>query len=134
MARQTLAAVTLVVPDYDVGIAYFTGVLGFDLIEDSDLGEGKRWVLVAPKQSQACRILLAKAKGEEQENAIGNQTGGRVAFFLYTDDFEGDYAAYQAAGVNFMDEPREEPYGRVAVFQDAFGNLWDMIQPASIED
>lgn len=134
MARQTLAAVTVVVPDYDIGIAYYTGVLGFDLIEDTALSDTKRWVLVAPKQSQACRLLLAKAQGEDQSAAIGNQTGGRVAFFLYTDDFEGDYAAYTEAGVTFMEDPRDEAYGRVVVFQDAFGNLWDLIQPAQIED
>lgn len=133
MARQTLAAVALVVPDYDVAIAYYTGVLGFNLIEDTRLSDTKRWVLVAPKQSQACRILLAKASTEEQEAAIGNQTGGRVAFFLYTDDFEGDFASYSAAGVDFQEEPRNEPYGRVVVFRDAFGNLWDMIQPSQIE-
>ncbi|MCI4645456.1 MAG: VOC family protein [Hyphomonadaceae bacterium] len=134
MARQTLAAVAIVVPDYDVAIAYYTGVLGFDLIEDTRLSETKRWVLVAPKQSKACRLLLAKASGEPQEAAIGNQTGGRVAFFLYTDDFEGDYTAYTEAGVTFMEEPRDEAYGRVVVFQDAFGNLWDLIQPSQIED
>jgi len=132
MAKQTLAAVTLVVPNYDVGLAYFTGVLGFDLIEDTDLDGGKRWVLVAPKGSQACRLLLARAKSDTQEAAIGNQTGGRVGFFLYTDDFEADYAAYKEAGVDFQEEPREEPYGKVVVFRDAFGNLWDFIQPKGL--
>ena len=132
MAQQTLAAVTVVVPDYDVGLAYYTGVLGFDLIEDSDLGNGKRWVLVAPKGSKACRLLLARAKGEAQEAAIGNQTGGRVGFFLYTDDFETDYTQYKDAGVDFQEEPRDEPYGKVVVFRDAFGNLWDFIQPKSV--
>lgn len=132
MAQQTLAAVTLVVPDYDVGLAYFTGVLGFDLIEDTDLGNGKRWVLVAPRGSKACRLLLARATSDTQEAAIGNQTGGRVGFFLYTDDFDGDYAAYSEAGVDFQEEPREEPYGKVVVFRDAFGNLWDFIQPRGV--
>jgi len=132
MGKQTLAAVTIVVPDYDVALAYYTGVLGFDLVEDSDLGGGKRWVLVAPKGSQACRLLLARATSEAQEAAIGNQTGGRVGFFLYTDDFEGDYAAYSAAGVDFQEEPRDEPYGRVVVFRDPFGNLWDFIQPTGV--
>ncbi|MEO0817948.1 MAG: VOC family protein [Pseudomonadota bacterium] len=132
MAQQTLAAVTVVVPEYDVGLAYYTGVLGFDLIEDSDLGNGKRWVLVAPKGSKACRLLLARAKGEAQEAAIGNQTGGRVGFFLYTDDFETDYTQYKEAGVDFQEEPRDEPYGKVVVFRDAFGNLWDFIQPKSV--
>lgn len=130
MTQQTLAAVTIVVPDYDVAIAYYTGVLGFDLIEDSDLGEGKRWVLVAPKSSNACRLLLAKANSPEQDAAIGNSTGGRVAFFLYTDDFDADYADYQAAGVAFIEEaPREESFGKVIVFEDAFGNKWDLIEP-----
>jgi len=132
MAQQTLAAVTVVVPEYDVGLAYYTGVLGFDLIEDSDLGNGKRWVLVAPKGSKACRLLLARAKGEAQEAAIGNQTGGRVGFFLYTDDFETDYTQYKEAGVDFQEEPRDEPYGKVVVFRDAFGNQWDFIQPKSV--
>jgi catechol 2,3-dioxygenase-like lactoylglutathione lyase family enzyme len=132
MGKQTLAAVTIVVPDYDVALAYYTGVLGFDLVEDSDLGGGKRWVLVAPKGSQACRLLLARATSEAQEAAIGNQTGGRVGFFLYTDDFEGDYAAYSDAGVDFQEEPRDEPYGRVVVFRDPFGNLWDFIEPKGV--
>lgn len=130
MTRQTLAAVSLVVPDYDVAIAYYTGVLGFDLVEDSDLGDGKRWVLVAPKRSTATRLLLARATSPEQEAAIGNAAGGRVAFFLYTDDFDADYADYQAAGVQFVEEaPREEPFGKVIVFEDAFGNKWDLIEP-----
>ncbi|MEM9740897.1 MAG: VOC family protein [Pseudomonadota bacterium] len=132
MAQQTLAAVTIVVPDYDVGLAYFTGVLGFELVEDTDLGNGKRWVLIAPRGSKACRLLLARATSEAQDTAIGNQTGGRVAFFLYTDDFDADYAVYTEAGVDFQEEPREEPYGKVVVFRDAFGNLWDFIQPKGV--
>ena len=124
-----LQAVTLVVPDYDAGIAFFVGQLGFDLIEDSARGEGKRWVMVAPKGGET-RILLAQAKGPSQSAAIGNQTGGRVGFFLETDDFNRDHAAFIAKGVTFMEAPRREDFGIVAVFRDAFGNLWDLIQYA----
>lgn len=122
-----LHAVTIVVPDYDDGIAFFTGKLGFDLIEDSPRGEGKRWVVVAPNGGGA-HILLAQAATEAQRASIGNQTGGRVGFFLETDDFERDHAAFVARGVTFMEAPRREPYGTVAVFRDDFGNLWDLIQ------
>ena len=122
--------VTLVVPDYDQAITYFCGTLGFDLIEDTDLGNEKRWVLVAPKVTGTA-ILLARAASDAQRRAIGHQTGGRVAFFLVTEDFERDFAAYSAAGVNFTEDPRTEPYGIVAVFRDCFGNLWDLIQPTS---
>lgn len=122
-----LHAVTLVVPDYDAGIAFFVGKLGFDLVEDSPRPDGKRWVLVAPRGGEA-RLLLAQGKGDAQRAAIGNQTGGRVAFFLETDDFARDHAAFLARGVNFMEAPRTENYGTVAVFRDDFGNLWDLIQ------
>jgi catechol 2,3-dioxygenase-like lactoylglutathione lyase family enzyme len=122
-----LQAVTLVVPDYDTGIAFFVGKLGFDLVEDTPRGEGKRWVLVAPKGGET-RLLIAQAKGPSQASAIGNQTAGRVGFFLETDDFGRDHAAFIAKGVTFMEAPRREDYGTVAVFQDDFGNLWDLIQ------
>jgi catechol 2,3-dioxygenase-like lactoylglutathione lyase family enzyme len=122
-----LQAVTLVVPDYDQGIAFFVGKLGFDLIEDTPRGEGKRWVLVAPPGGET-RLLLAEGKGERQRAAIGNQTGGRVGFFLETDDFARDHAAFVQRGVTFMEAPRCEDYGTVAVFRDDFGNLWDLIQ------
>ncbi len=124
-----LQAVTLVVPNYDEGIAFFVGKLGFELVEDVPRGEGKRWVMVAPKGGEL-RLLLAVGRGERQRAAIGNQTGGRVAFFLETDDFDGDHAAFIARGVTFMEAPRREPYGTVAVFRDDFGNLWDLIQYA----
>ena len=124
-----IALVTLVVPDYDLGIAFYCGKLGFDLREDTDLGGGKRWVRVAPPGSDAA-LLLARAEDEAQRAAIGNQTGGRVGFFLETDDFARDHAAFTAAGVTFLEEPRHEPYGTVAVFRDPFGNLWDLIAPA----
>ncbi len=125
-----LHAVTLVVPDYDEGIAFFVGKLGFDLIEDSLRGEGKRWVMVAPRGGET-RLLLAEGRGERQRAAIGNQTGGRVGFFLETDDFARDHAAFIAKGVSFTEAPRAEPYGRVAVFRDDFGNLWDLIEYAA---
>ena len=122
-----LQAVTLVVPDYDEGIAFFVGKLGFELIEDTPRGGGKRWVLVAPRGGET-RLLLAEGKGERQRAAIGNQTGGRVGFFLETDDFDRDHAAFLQRGVAFTEAPRREDYGTVAVFRDEFGNLWDLIQ------
>ncbi|MBB4183732.1 VOC family protein [Sinorhizobium terangae] len=129
--KQTVARVTIVVPDYDDGIAFYCGKLGFDLIEDTDLGSGKRWVLVRPKGATETALLLARAADERQRAAIGNQTGGRVGFFLFTDDFARDHAAMVAAGVEFREAPRHEAYGSVAVFADPFGNLWDLLQPAS---
>ncbi|CAN5493935.1 VOC family protein [soil metagenome] len=127
---QQLSLVALLVPDYDAGIAHYCGDLGFDLAEDTDRGDGKRWVRVAPPGSVGTTLLLAVADGPEQEAAIGNQTGGRVGFFLQTDDFWRDHARYDAAGVTFAEEPRVEEYGTVVVFVDAFGNRWDLIQPA----
>jgi catechol 2,3-dioxygenase-like lactoylglutathione lyase family enzyme len=127
---QHISAVALVVPDYDAGIAFYVDTLGFDLIEDTQQSPTKRWVLVAPKGAQT-RILLAKADGPVQDQAIGNQTGGRVGFFLHTDDFEADFARMSAAGVLFEEEPRHEPYGSVAVFRDPFGNRWDLLQLTS---
>ncbi|WP_420413266.1 VOC family protein [Roseibium sp.] len=128
--KQIISAVALLVPDYDDGLAFYVGVLGFDLIEDTELAPGKRWVLVAPKGSSETKLLLAKADGSDQEQAIGNQTGGRVFLFLKTDDFDRDFAAMSAQGVTFLEDPRCEPYGKVVVFQDPFGNKWDLIQPA----
>ncbi len=118
---------TLVVPDYDAGITFCVGALGFDLIEDSDMGAGKRWVVVGGKNGG--RLLLARATGDVQSAAIGNQTGGRVGFFAHTDDFAGTHARLVDAGVNFHEEPRHESYGTVAVFSDPFGNRWDLIEP-----
>ncbi len=125
MSRR-ISAVALIVPDYDEGIAFYVGTLGFSLLEDSDQGGGKRWVLVAPENGTA--LLLARAVGDRQQAAIGNQTGGRVGFFLETDDFARDHAAMVANGVQFEEEPRHEAYGTVAVFQDPWGNRWDLIQ------
>ena len=127
---QHISAFALVVPDYDSAIAFYVGTLGFDLIEDTQQSQTKRWVLVAPKGAQT-RILLAKANGSKQQEAVGNQTGGRVGFFLHTDDFEADYQRLSKAGVLFEEEPRHEPYGSVAVFQDPFGNRWDLLQLSS---
>ena len=126
---QTIANVTLLVPDYDAGIAFYVGQLGFELLEATKLSQTTRWVRVAPAGAEPA-LLLAKADGAAQEAAIGNQTGGRVSFFLYTDDFARDYAAMQAKGVTFREAPRHEPYGSVAVFEDPFDNLWDLIEPA----
>ncbi|URK17779.1 VOC family protein [Thalassospira sp. GO-4] len=120
----------LIVRDYDDAIAFYTDKVGFDLIEDTDMGDGKRWVIVAPTGATETRILLARASGADQENAIGNQTGGRVGFFLNTDDFARDHARMTKAGVRFLEAPRHEPYGTVAVFEDLYGNKWDLLEPA----
>lgn len=126
-----IGEVTLLVPDYGEAIAWFTGVLGFELVEDNDLGEGKRWVRVRPPASRGTCLLLARAATPEQRARIGDQAGGRVALFLYTDDFSRDHRRFQANGVTFLEEPRHEPYGTVAVFQDPWGNRWDLLQPAA---
>ena len=124
---QTLGHVTLVVRDYDEAIAFFTQALGFRLVEDVAQGEGKRWVLVAPQGSRGTNLLLAKAATPEQAACIGKQTGGRVFLFLLTDNFWRDYRAMKDRGVNFLEMPREEPYGTVAVFEDLCGNRWDLL-------
>ena len=124
---QTLAHIALVVRNYDEAIAFYTRVLGFQLIEDTDLGGGKRWVLVAPPGSSTS-LLLAQAANAEQSSRIGNQTGGRVFLFLHTDDFWRDYRRLQSRNVRFVRDPKEEEYGTVAVFADLYGNLWDLIE------
>jgi catechol 2,3-dioxygenase-like lactoylglutathione lyase family enzyme len=130
--RQFLANISLVVPDYDEAIAYYTEVLGFELIEDTLLSPEKRWVRVRPRGvDNSCALLLAKAANDVQRAAIGQQTGGRVFLFLHTDDFDRDYADYVSRGVVFVNGPRDEAYGRVGVFADKYGNLWDLIGPAS---
>lgn len=123
-----IATVALVVRDYDEAIGFYVEKLGFELIADTAWGGGKRWVLVAPPGSDA-RLLLAQAGDEEEASRIGNQTGGRVGFFLETEDFAGDFARFTANGVKFLEAPRHEPYGSVAVFEDLYGNKWDLIQP-----
>jgi catechol 2,3-dioxygenase-like lactoylglutathione lyase family enzyme len=126
---QAVASIALLVRDYDEAITYFRDVLGFFLVADVPLGSGKRWVLVAPPGGRGARLLLAQADGPEQEARVGDQTGGRVGFFLETDDFARDHALYQSRGVRFAEAPRHEAYGSVAVFEDLYGNRWDLIEP-----
>ena len=122
-----IGEIALLVPDYDEAIAWFTRSLGFELLEDALRGEGKRWVRVAPSGGGTA-LLLARATNEEQRALIGRQFAGRVGLFLHTDDFERDHARMAAAGVQFAESPRREPYGTVAVFRDAWGNRWDLLQ------
>lgn len=122
-----ISALALLVHDYDEAIDYYCRCLGFQLLEDSDRGQGKRWVQVAPPRG-GCALLLAKAVGDQQQAAVGNQSGGRVFLFLETDDFARDHAVMLAAGVRFMEQPRHEDYGSVAVFEDLYGNRWDLLQ------
>ena len=125
-----LAHIALIVRDYDEAIAWFTDRLGFRLVADHVLPEqGKRWVLVAPPGAGGAALLLARAATPEQAAFVGNQSGGRVFLFLHTDDFERDHAAFIAKGVRFVRPPLDAPYGRVAVFEDLYGNLWDLVQP-----
>lgn len=128
MIQQNIGGIALLVKDYDEAIAYFTQKLNFKLLEDTKRSETKRWVRIAPKGDDQVTILLAKAKNKTQEAFIGNQTGGRVFMFLYTDDFWRDYNNMKAKGVDFIDEPRDEDYGFVIVFRDLYGNKWDFIQ------
>ena len=127
-----LALIALVVPDYDEAIEYYTNTLGFTLVEDEPREAGKRWVVVAPSRDRGGLLLLARAATSEQLSRVGNQTGGRVFLFLHTDDFDGDYALYKAAGVEFTETPRHESYGRVVVFRDRYGNKWDLIERADV--
>jgi catechol 2,3-dioxygenase-like lactoylglutathione lyase family enzyme len=127
--NQRLAHVAIVVTDYDEAIDYYCDVLGFELVEDEPRGGGKRWVLVRPPGSPTS-LLLARAANDRQRSAIGNQFGGRVGFFLHTDDFARDYAAYSQRGVQFVEQPRNESYGKVVVFEDRYGNRWDLIEYA----
>jgi catechol 2,3-dioxygenase-like lactoylglutathione lyase family enzyme len=129
---KSIACVTLVVRDYEEAIAYFTGLLGFVLAEDEPVAGGKRWVRVAPPSNRGASLLLARAATAEQLARVGDQTGGRVALFLHTDDFWADYRAMQSRGVRFTEQPREEPYGTVAVFLDLYGNRWDLVQPKDL--
>ncbi|WP_407522752.1 VOC family protein [Lacibacter sp. MH-610] len=127
--NQRIAHIALVVKDYDEAINFYCNQLGFELIEDTVMSATKRWVMVKSKGEGNCSLLLAKAAGEEQESRIGNQTGGRVFLFLYTDDFWRDYNNYSSKGIVFVREPKDETYGTVAVFKDLYGNLWDLIEP-----
>lgn len=128
--NQRLALVTLVVNDYDEALDFYVNILGFRLLEDTPLAPGKRWVRVAPGSS-GCQLLLARAGDPRQLSRVGDQTGGRVAFFLHTDDFDADHANLLKHGVPIVQEPRHEPYGRVLVFEDLYGNRWDLIEPAN---
>ena len=130
--KQSIGLVSLVVHDYDDALAFYVGVLGFSLMEDSFMPEqNKRWVVVAPPGATESRLLLARASSPEQAGRIGNQTGGRVFLFLYTDDFARDYQAFKSKGVAFVREPSQHAYGTVAVFKDPWGNLWDLLQPTA---
>ena len=131
---QSLAAFSLLVPSYAEGVAFFVGVLGFTLVEDTAMDGGKRWVVVAPAGGAGARILLAAASDDRQRARIGDQTGGRVGYFLETDDFDRDFAAMSARGVRFLETPRREWYGKVAVFSDPWGGKWDLIEPARNQD
>ena len=127
--EKHIAAISLLVRDYDEAIAYYTQKLGFVLLEDTDRGGGKRWVRMAPPGNARFNLLLAQAATPRQEAAIGDQHGGRVGFFLHTDDFARDHARLVAAGARFEEQPRHEDYGSVAVFRDLYGNRWDLIEP-----
>ncbi len=130
--QQALGLTAIVVREYEEALDFYVGVLGFVLVEDTPVPEqGKRWVVVSPPGAAESRLLLARASSEHQKSRIGNQTGGRVFLFLYTNDFWRDYNAYRAKGVTFVRDPKEEPYGVVAVFKDLYGNLWDLLQPKS---
>jgi putative peptidoglycan lipid II flippase len=128
---HSLAAVALLVPDYDDAIDWFCGALGFNLVEDIDMGGGKRWVVVRASRAAGARLVLAKAEGPRQRAAIGEGAGGRVGFFLETDDFARDHEEFQMRGVTFLEAPRRESYGTVAVFADPWGGKWDLIEPAA---
>ncbi|MFI8519345.1 VOC family protein [Streptomyces sp. NPDC085481] len=126
---SSIALITLVVRDYDEAIDFYTRALRFDLVEDTDRGDGTRWVVVRPRGTEGTGLLLARAKDERQAAAVGAQTAGRVGFFLHTDDFARDHTHMTAEGVRFLESPRHEPYGSVAVFEDLYGNRWDLLQP-----
>ena len=128
--RSGIVLVTLVVDDYDEAIGWFTDALGFELVEDSPRGPGKRWVVVAPPGAEGAALLLARGHGGQQRDRIGDQAGDRVGFFLHTKDFAASYERMRVAGVRFLEEPRHEDYGSVVVFEDLYGNRWDLMQPA----
>lgn len=126
--NQNLCHIALIIRNYDEAIDFYVNKLNFDLIEDTKLSEDKRWVLISPKGSKSCNLLLARAANDEQKSRIGNQTGGRVFLFLNTDDFESDYNSLLINDINIVREPKVEPYGKVCVFEDLYGNLWDLIE------
>jgi len=130
-SSQSLAQVTYLVREYEEAIEFFVQKLGFSLLEDADMGSGRRWVVVAPPGSSGAALLLARAATHEQAACVGNQSGGRVFLFLHTDNFRRDHASMLTSGVRFLESPRTEPYGTVAVFEDLYGNKWDLLEPAS---
>ena len=130
--EQRIAQLALVVNDYDEAIEFYTRKLHFELVEDTPLSPEKRWVVVAPPGSNGCRLLLAKAANDEQKSRVGNQTGGRVFLFLHTDDFDRDYRNLQMQNIRIVREATHEPYGKVAVFEDLYGNRWDLIGPNAV--
>jgi catechol 2,3-dioxygenase-like lactoylglutathione lyase family enzyme len=130
LPQRRVAAVTVLVRDYDEAIAWYSQMLGLEVAEDRPLGDGKRWVMLVAPRSTGAHLLLAKAATPEQAAAVGNQAGGRVFLFLETDDFGRDHRAMRAGGIRFLEEPRHEDYGTVAVFLDLYGNKWDLIEPA----
>lgn len=127
--KQFVSMISLLVPDYDEGVAFYVGQMGFNLLENAKLEDGKRWVVVAPPGAQELKILLVEAKGRRQKARVGDQTGGPVFLFLSTDNFERDFDRMRLHGVRFTESPRREEYGIVAVFEDPFGNRWDLIEP-----
>ncbi len=129
--KQKIVRISILVDDYDEAISFYTEKLKFNLLEDNKLSEGKRWVVIAPNGSEECSLLLAKASNLSQSTRVGNQTGGRVFLFLNTDDFDRDYQNLVTQKIQIVREPSIEPYGKVAVFSDLYGNLWDLIEPIS---
>lgn len=127
--NQRIAHIALVVKEYDEAIQFYTEKLDFTLLEDTELSEDKRWVIVAPPGANECCLLLAKAANDRQLKSVGNQSGGRVFLFLFTDDFWRDYKKMMDKGISFIRPPKEEPYGIVAVFEDLYGNRWDLLEP-----
>ena len=130
--KQKIAHIALVVEDYDDAIKFYTEKLSFTLVEDTKLSENKRWVIISPSGARECSLLLVKAANETQSKSIGNQTGGRVFLFLFTDDFWRDYNEMISNKINFIREPKAESYGTVAVFEDLYGNLWDLLEPSDL--
>ncbi|SHJ69435.1 VOC family protein [Pseudozobellia thermophila] len=128
--HKSIAQVSLLVADYDEALAFYIQKLGFTLLGDTPIDEGKRWVTIGPGDSNGCSLLLVKAASKQEKEAVGKQSGGRVFLFLHTDNFWEDYKRMQKSGVTFIEAPREEAYGTVVVFKDLYGNLWDLIQPA----
>lgn len=130
--KQKIAHIALVVEDYDDAIEFYTKKLNFTLVEDTKLSEDKRWVVISPPGASECSLLLAKASNERQSKSIGNQSGGRVFLFLFTDDFWRDYNSMISNEIKFIRKPKTEPYGTVGVFEDLYGNLWDLLEPSDV--